>query len=74
MSTGVAWWTLSPYGLVYVMEDYVSSPYMNVVYKSSDNNMRSISDNNEIRPVIIIKGDSKFTSGTGSEIDPWIVE
>ena len=67
-ATGNDWWTISPavYGYInasnYIIDANGDKAYPNVVIS------------NGIRPVITLKNDIEFASGTGTETDPWVVK
>ena len=67
--TSVRWWSLSPSSLSY---EYVL--VRSVYIDGNVNNGGSVNSNNGVRPVASLSSSAVISSGTGSEVDPWIIE
>ena len=69
MATGSYWWLLSPYANY---GPFVDNRIMNTTGDNSGG--LPVSYTHGIRPVISLKNNALIIFGTGSEIDPWIIE
>ena len=69
LATGHGWWNISPFGI-----HFTYTGVMGVDEDGGDEFIVNIDHSSGVRPVISLASFNAISSGTGSEIDPWIVE
>ena len=69
LKTGSSWWTLSPYDL---HDDYYGAGFY--VYDNGDIRSSNIYLSKGLRPAISLKPGQLITKGTGTVLDPYVIE